>query len=154
MIRYFEIFGAWIGICLLLSVAVAFLLAGPGGVEVGAIIIVLLFSVGLLCACIHSVVVAVRSKNKKHTLIVCILAGMLFGYITYQLIESRKCKFTESNAREYLLQHLSKYEGNVEFLGEGKLQETDCVFRFEYNDPEEKKYFYVSDWGNVGVSSN
>ena len=154
MIRYFKIFGAWIGICLLLSVAVAFLLAGPGGVEVGAIIIVLLFSVGLLCACIHSVVVAVRSKNKKHTLIVCILAGMLFGYITYQLIESRKCKFTESKAREYLLQHLNKYEGNVEFLGAGKLREADCVFRFEYNDPEAIKYYYVSDWGKVGVSSN
>ena len=120
----------------------------------GAIIIVLLFSVGLLGACIHSVVVAVRSKNRIHTLIVCVLAGTLFSYITYQLIESRKCNFTESKAREYLLQHLNKYEGNVEFLGKGRLRESDCVFRFKYNDPEGIKYYYVSDWGNVGVSSN
>ncbi len=154
MRRYAKIMGCWLLTWFLLSVAIAVFLTGPGGVEVGAIFIVLVLSVCLLGASVHCIVVAVNSRNRKHILYVALPACLLISYVLFSLYEARQCNFQEDVARKRVVEHLIKTDRDPAYLLSATLREKDCVYRYEFSSPSTKRYLYISEWGDVGESTN
>jgi len=89
---------AWLIACLLISIVAVFLLAGPGGA--GAIFLLLIFLIGLLCACIHCLIAAVKTKNKYHIIGVLIFVGLLLAYLIHSVRDISNYNFTETEIED------------------------------------------------------